>query len=197
VQQLMEKQRIARQSVLVEMSSAPMTLTVSTACEGGRGTFVPAILDSSSNSIPTPSSTPSPGAPQNLSEQSLQLGTLMGRLNSSGSSTASSDSSQGQFQSSPNALTVQIPNHSSVPLTAVGAGPEQQQRLTLHSLSGGPQQPNGERQQPFLLNLSQFQSAGGLIILNGKPALATAVNKNAQQLLHQSTTLAAAVQNNA
>jgi len=46
--------------------------------------------------------------------------------------------------------------------------PQQNRVVNLTAGSG-----NSAPERPFVLNLSQFQTAGGLIILNGKPAAAS------------------------
>ena len=181
----MEKQRLSRQTALIE-SSAPSNNTTATTTMTNSTTLV----------TPNPSNTTKKGnngalpALNPVTHNNAQESTVNGR-------TASN-------------LTLQIPH---IPISSsAGSGPPTQHshhtttslletftqqhtnhhRVTLHTGNNGG--TVGGHERPFLLNLAHFQSAGGLIILNGKPAataLASAVTKANSQHLHHSTTFAA------
>lgn len=190
VLQLMEKQRLARQSVSVSADAlVPVTVSANTGNSNGCN---PGIVNVSLNGGGSSGAGGCGGVPTGrLSTSSSSSSSMqqMPSLSSNGSPAVQVSIANGVCAGTGGAFPSPVGGSCEVTSDNLQQHPGQHNRVaTTVNLTAGTGGSAPER--PFVLNLSQFQTAGGLIILNGKPA-ATAAAVACQSSLASSQSAAA------
>lgn len=187
----MEKQRLARQSVSVSADAlVPVTVTANNASSNPCN---PGIVNVSLNGGGSAGASGCVGVPTGrLSSSSSSSSSLqqMPNLPSNGSPAVAASVANGVCATS-GAFPSPVGGSCEVTSDSLHQHPQHNRVATTVNLTAGTGSSAPER--PFVLNLSQFQTAGGLIILNGKPASAAAAATVACQSSLTSTQGAAAV----